>query len=81
MKELINGYIRGCNMLKERIDELTQTMNELRKNGGEDKIEELNLEQRIRLLYTEHRQAQETIEYLTAYMRRVEERGTKRNIL
>ncbi|MCC8135137.1 MAG: hypothetical protein LIO40_00420 [Ruminococcus sp.] len=53
-------------MLKERIDELTQTMNELRKNGGEDKIEELNLEQRIRLLYTEHRQAQETIEYLTA---------------
>lgn len=80
MRELINGYTRGREMVIKRIHELKTLMDELRKNGGEEQIAELNLEQRISLLMLEQRQTQETIDYLTSYIRRVEARGTE-NIL
>lgn len=81
MKELIKEYRKSCELLRRRIGELNDSLKELRKNGGEDKIAELNLEQRIALLYTEHRQTQEISEYLSSYVRRVEQRVKKNNIL
>lgn len=81
MKELIKEYRKSCELLRRRIGELNDSLKELRKNRGEDKIAELNLEQRIALLYTEHRQTQEISEYLSSYVRRVEQRVKKNNIL
>lgn len=75
MEQMINGYKQSCVMAKSRILELTQQRNELRKQGENEKIEELDLERRIRLLYSEHSQMQEIILHLTAYMRRVEQRA------
>lgn len=75
MKQMINGYKQSCVMVKGRILELTQQRNELRNQGETEKIEELDLERRIRLLYSEHSQMQEIILHLTAYMRRVEQRA------
>lgn len=75
MEQMINGYKQSCLMAKNRILELTQQRNELRKQGENEKIEELDLERRIRLLYSEHSQMQEIILHLTAYMRRVEQRA------
>ena len=72
MRQMINDYKKSCMLTKKRIDELTMHRNELRKNGQTDKIIILNLEQRIRLLYCEHRQMQEIISHLTNYMRRIE---------
>lgn len=81
MKELIQGYTNSCKLVQNRIHELTQTMNELKKNGNEVEIKEQNLERRIQLLYTEHRQMHEIIQYLTSYMRRIEQRVEKKNLL
>ena len=81
MKKLINEYQKSCELLRRRIGELNTTLKELKKKGADDKIAELNLEQRIALLYTEHRQTQEISEYLTLYMRRVEQRAEKNNLL
>lgn len=81
MKKLIQGYVDSCELVRGRINELTKNMNELKKSGGEAEIEELKLEQRISLLYTEHRQMQEIIVHLTAYMRRVEQRVKKNDLL
>jgi len=80
-RELIKQYIKSCELVKNRIFELKEIESELRKNGCEDKIEELNLEHRIRLLYTEHRQTQETTEYLMSYLRRVEKLAETCNLL
>ncbi|MBQ8297910.1 MAG: hypothetical protein IJX77_09020 [Ruminococcus sp.] len=80
MKELIKGYVNGCELLRQRICELTEQMNTLRKKGNTLEIEELDLVRRIQLLYTEHRQTKETIEYLESYMRRVEERVKKKAV-
>lgn len=81
MKDLICEYKKGCDMVKCRIHELNDILNKLRKDGNEKEIQNLELEQRIRLLYVEHRQAQEIIDYLTLYVRRIENRGNKKNIL
>ena len=70
MKEMIHGYEKGCELVRRRIDELNVLMKELKTKGDTDAVAELNLEQRIRLLYVEHRQAQEIISHLSAYMRR-----------
>lgn len=75
MEQMINDYKQSCVMAKSRILELTQQRNELRNQGENEKIEELDLERRIRLLYSEHSQMQEIILHLTAYMRRVEQRA------
>lgn len=81
MKNLIKEYTESCEKVYERLFELTQQMNELKKNGGDKEISDKNLEQRIGLLYTEHRQTKEIIAYLTAYSRRVEQRVKTNNIL
>ena len=73
MKNMIKGYTESCVRVKQRIDELTLQRNILRKNGDTPAIEELDLERRIKLLYAEYEEMQETIVYLTSYMRRREE--------
>ena len=73
MKNMIKGYTESCVRVKQRIDELTLQRNTLRKNGDTPAIEELDLERRIKLLYAEYEEMQETIVYLTSYMRRREE--------
>lgn len=74
MKRLISEYQKGCELLSERIVQLTAEMKRLKKIGRTDEIERLNLKQRIALLYTEQRQTRDTIEYLTSYSRRLEQR-------
>ncbi len=81
MTNMINGYIESCKLVKERLSELNAQLVELRKNGKEEKITSLDLERRISLLYTEHRQMTEIIGHLTAYMRRVEQRVKTKDIL
>ncbi|GEM_PF-392106 len=72
MKQLIQGYETSCEKVMKRIHQLTHQRNELRKSGNEAEIDELDLERRIRLLYTEHCQMREVITYLTNYMRRID---------
>lgn len=74
MKRLISEYQKGCELLSERIVQLTDEMKRLKKIGRTDEIERLNLKQRIALLYTEQRQTRDIIEYLTSYSRRLEQR-------
>lgn len=73
MKELINEYEKSCSLVKQRIRQLTQQRNELRKKGRGDEIIELDLERRIHLLYVEHEQMSEIILHLSQYMRRREQ--------
>ncbi|MBQ8960974.1 MAG: hypothetical protein IJ071_07135 [Ruminococcus sp.] len=75
MKNMINGYAESCVKVKLRIAQLTKEKNELKKQGRTDLIDDLRLEQRIRLLYAEHSQMREVIDYLTGYMRRIEQRA------
>lgn len=74
MKQMIKDYEASCALVKERIYQLTQQRNHLKKEGRESTILELDLERRIRLLYTEHSQTREIVEHLTNYVRRVEQR-------
>lgn len=73
MKEMINEYEKSCSLVKQRIRQLTQQRNELRKKGRGDEIIELDLERRIHLLYVEHEQMSEIILHLSQYMRRREQ--------
>ncbi|HBB20472.1 MAG: hypothetical protein KBI35_10670 [Ruminococcus sp.] len=75
MKNMINGYITSCTQVKERIAQLTEQKTKLKKQGRTDLIDQLMLERRIQLLYTEHREMKEVIEYLSGYMRRIEQRA------
>ena len=75
MNELINGYTSSCTLVRQRIAELTAQRRELAASGNYRRIESLDLERRIRLLYTEHCQMKEIIDHLTAYTRRVGRRG------
>ena len=75
MKQMINGYVQSCAMVKARIAQLDLQKKDLLKRGRTDLIDQLDLERRIRLLRTENYQMQETIEYLTGYMRRVQQRA------
>jgi hypothetical protein len=72
MDRMIKGYIDSCIRVKNRINELTELRNSLKKLGDTFRIEELDLDRRIKLLYCEHEQMQEIISGLTAYMRRRE---------
>lgn len=72
MDRMIKGYIDSCIRVKNRINELTELRNSLKKLGDTFRIEELDLDRRIKLLYSEHEQMQEIISGLTAYMRRRE---------
>ncbi len=75
MYSLINEYEKSCRLVKKRIKFLTQQRNMLIKSDKPSRVDELNLEQRIRLLYVEHAQMQEIISHLINYMRRVEQRA------
>ncbi len=75
MEQLINNYITSCRLAKERIDELTRRERELGRSGSLTESERLDLDRRIKLLYVEHGQMMEVINYLTGYSRRVEQRA------
>lgn len=75
MYSLIRSYEQSCNMVRKRIQFLTQQRNKLIKSGNKQLADSLNLEQRIRLLYTEAEQMQEIVEHLKNYERRVNERA------
>lgn len=74
MYSLIRNYQQSCCLIRKRIKILTQQRNQLVKAGKQQLADELNLEQRIRLLYTEYAQMEEITKHLTNYARRVEER-------
>lgn len=80
MRELIKGYEKSCELAAMRIGALTEIMRNLRENGGEEEIGKQNLEQRIALLITEHRQMKEIIVHLTGYAREAERCVEKKNI-
>ena len=69
---MISGYLRSCQLVRERIKVLTEQKNELKRNGKTQEIENLMLERRIKLLYDEHSQMQEIISYLNSFVRRAE---------
>lgn len=80
MTELISGYIYGCTLVEERIAALNKQLHELRNNTGSSPQSVRDLEKRLSVLYTEHRQTREIIAHLTSYQRRVEERANKNNV-
>ncbi|MCR5706919.1 MAG: hypothetical protein K6G82_01435 [Ruminococcus sp.] len=73
MENMINGYVESCAKVRSRIAELTQQRNFLKQQGDMDKIEELDLERRIKLLYSEYGQMQEVLFALRSYARRREQ--------
>ena len=73
MKGLIKGYTDSCTLVKARIDELTGLRNSLKQLGDTGRIEELDLERRIKLLYSEYGQMQEVLFALRSYSRRREQ--------
>jgi len=66
LKQMINDYQKGLDMLNNRLNELTS----LRKSLGETEIAELDLDRRIQLLRKESVQTQEIIAYLSSVVRR-----------
>lgn len=75
MTELIKNYTTSCDMVRQRINELTALRSSLLKNGEQARVEELALDRRIRMLYEEHGELQEIISHLTSYNRRLESCG------
>lgn len=71
MKELIRNYKVSCDMAKERLGELLVQRKYLRSKNNKEAIEELDLNRRIRLLYTEYTDMKEIIENLESYDRAV----------
>lgn len=65
MTKLINGYKTSCTMARERIGELLVQRRSLRSQGKSDTIKDLDLDRRIRLLYTEYNDMREIIVHLT----------------
>lgn len=64
MNKLINNYKISCKMAKERIGELLIQRRNLRDKGDIATIEQLDLNRRIRLLYTEYTDMTEIITHL-----------------
>lgn len=75
MKNMVIEYSKSCEKLKKRIKELSNLRLDLLKSGKNDRVEKLDLDRRIQILYTEQRQTKEVMLYLLSYIRRVEERG------
>lgn len=71
MKELIKNYKISCDMAKERIGELRLQRNTLRQKNAIQEIEKLDLNRRIRLLWTEYTDMREIIDNLEKYQRAV----------
>lgn len=72
MTELINNYTKSCLLVKQRISELTALRYSLIERGDELRVQELDLDRRIRLLYEEHSELTEIIAHLSSYKRRRE---------
>lgn len=75
MHSLITYYEQSCFLIRKRIKSLTQQRNQLVKSGKKTTADNLNLDQRIRLLYVEYAQMKEIVEHLTNYSRRIEQRA------
>lgn len=69
MQKLIGDYKKSCVAVKKRIKELTEQKTVLMAEGKTELIKSLDLERRIRLLYTEYYQMQEIIQHLQSYLR------------
>ena len=74
MYTLINEYKKSSQLVRERIKILTEQKNILMHSGKTDDINAMDLERRLRLLYTENAEITEIIEHLEKYTRRVAER-------
>lgn len=68
---MIQGYKTSCELVKKRVHELREQRKILLEAGRNSVIEELDLERRIKLLYTEYEEMQEIIEHLESYARRI----------
>lgn len=69
MDKLIKNYKVSCEMAKERIGELLVQRRYLRDKGDTKAIEQLDLNRRIRLLYTEYSDMNEIITHLEHHSR------------
>lgn len=69
MQNMIQGYKTSCELVKKRVRELREQRKSLLETGKFSVIEELDLERRIRLLYTEYEEMQEIINHLESYVR------------
>ncbi len=69
MDKLINNYKVSCKMAKERIGELLLQRRNLRDKGDIATIQQLDLNRRIRLLYTEYTDMSEIITHLEKSIR------------
>ncbi len=76
MKGLIKGYVNAEELLSSRIKEL-----HLYRNTTQDDFEKQGYDTRIRLLNEERHEVREIIRHLNSYVRRVEERVQKNNLL
>ncbi len=80
MRKMIKEYEKGCEMLAVRIDELTGERRKILAEKNGNCVEIGLLDRRIDLLKLEYRQTREIIDYLSSYVRRVEERVKKNDI-
>ena len=70
MKQMINDYRKGLEMLQNRLNELSLLRKDLASKGQEAEIASLDLDRRISLLKTESVQTQEIISHLSSVVRR-----------
>lgn len=70
MQTMIQGYRTSCELVKKRVRELREQRKALLETGGNSIVAELDLERRIRLLYTEYEEMQEIINHLESYVKR-----------
>lgn len=69
MNALIQGYKTSCELVKKRVRELREQRKALPETGGKLVEYKLDLERRIRLLYTEYEEMQEIINHLESYVK------------
>ena len=67
MEKMIQGYKTSCELVKKRVRELRAQRKFLLETGKNSAIEELDLERRIKLLYTEYEEMKEIINHLESY--------------
>ena len=70
MKQMINDYRKGLEMLQNRLNELSLLRKDLASKDQEAEIASLDLDRRISLLKTESVQTQEIISHLSSVVRR-----------
>ncbi|MDE5763508.1 MAG: hypothetical protein K2I00_00890 [Ruminococcus sp.] len=69
MKKMIENYTKSCELAINRIKELKHQKKQLEEKNQFCKIDELNLERRIRVLYEEYAYMNEIINRLTCYLK------------